>query len=62
MNELKEILSKQLALYKEFSEKEKTREVDSSYIYDMSCEWFQDLSRADYQRILEILSLEEGNK
>lgn len=60
MNELKEILSKQLSLYKEFSEKEKTGEVDSSYIYDMSYEWFQDLRRGDYQRILEILSLEEG--
>ncbi len=60
MNELKEILSKQLALYKEYLEKEKTGEIDSSYIYDMSYEWFQDLSRGDYQRILEILSLEGG--
>lgn len=56
MKELQKILAKQVKLYKEYSAKEKTGEVDSSYVYDMAYEWFNDLSRGDFCLILEILS------
>jgi len=56
MEQLKQILSKQISWYKEYSEKEKIGEVDSSYIYDMAYEQFNDLSRGDCASILEILS------
>ena len=56
MEQLKKILSKQIAWYKENTEKEKTGEVDSSYIYDMAYEQFNDLSRGECAEILAILS------
>lgn len=56
MEKLKQILAKQISWYKEYTEKEKTGEVDSSYVYDMACGQFTDLSRSDYAEILAILS------
>ena len=56
MDELKKILKKQLEWYKNTKQKEEIWEVDSSYIYDTTCEVFEDLSRWDFVEILEILS------
>lgn len=53
---LEQILSKQIAWYKEKLELEDKGEVDSSYIYDMAYEAFQDLSRGEYLAILETLA------
>ena len=56
MEKLKQILAKQITWYKEYSLKEKSGEVDSSYIYDMAYEQFNECSRSDYAEILAILS------
>ncbi|HRF69820.1 MAG TPA: hypothetical protein PKV66_00150 [Candidatus Pelethenecus sp.] len=53
---LEQILIKQIAWYKEKLELEEKGEVDSSYIYDMAYEEFNNLSRGDYLAILETLA------
>lgn len=60
IQQLRKILAPQLALYAEFTAKEKTGEVDSSYVYDMACEWFNDLSRGEFCSILEALTTDNN--
>lgn len=56
LDSIRVILDKQIAWYKEYSEKEKNGEVDSSYVYDQMYEVFQDnLSRGDFVAIIEEL-------
>ena len=53
---LRKILSLQIDWYREYSEKEETGEVDSSYVYDQMYEIFQDnLSRGEFVAIIEEL-------
>jgi hypothetical protein len=53
---LRALLADQLAWYAEYTEKERTGEVDSSYVYDMAEEEFGQASRGLFQDILSILS------
>lgn len=58
---LKAVLSSQLDLYRKYKARETLSEdspghVDSSYVYDMACEWFNDLPRGAFQDILAILN------
>ena len=52
LEELRKILSPILEWYKKVKE---DGEPDSSYLYDETCEQFNDLSRGDFQNIVEIL-------
>lgn len=52
---LKDILSEQIAWYEEHLEKEKTGEIDYSYIYDCLYEQFEQLSRGQFLAIIETL-------
>ncbi len=56
LNKLRNILSSQLEWYKEMLIEEEADEIDGSYIYDTAYERFNDLSRGDFQAILEILT------
>lgn len=52
LQELRKILKPVIEWYEQVLEE---GEPDSSYLYDMTYEQFNDLSRGDFQRIIEIV-------
>ena len=56
LEQLKLIFREQIEWYKENTAKEKAGDLDSSYVYDMAVEQFNDLSRGDCASILAILA------
>lgn len=56
LDELTEILHKQIKWRKDHKALEKEGKIDSSYVYDTAIEQFEQLSRGECNAILAILS------